>query len=163
MLSRQIILPRPSPTKLTPLLRYSCKLFPALSLEGFAPENVNSFGIKQIQALSAKHPSGGISASSTLQSFQYANSLPCHTYAKRARKSNHCHTSKIALPQVLSLPHIRKTGGVPSITVNQPAQSHFLRALCDLCGENPDVTRFKFFAPSVNRDALPFRDTLQLE
>src|SRR5216683_1727907 len=83
MLSRQIILPRPSPTKLTPLLRYSCKLFPALSLEGFAPENVNSFGIKQIQALSAKHPSGGISASSTLQSFQYANSFPCHTYEKQ--------------------------------------------------------------------------------
>src|SRR5258708_3716374 len=28
MLSRQIILPRPSPTKLSPLLRYSCSLLP---------------------------------------------------------------------------------------------------------------------------------------
>src|SRR5216684_1330643 len=44
MLARQIILPRPSSTKLTPLLRYSCKLF-------VAPKKVNSFGIKQIQTL----------------------------------------------------------------------------------------------------------------
>src|SRR5258707_9396118 len=28
MLARQIILPRPSPTKLTPLLRYACSLLP---------------------------------------------------------------------------------------------------------------------------------------
>src|SRR6266849_2041619 len=83
MLARQIILSEPSPTDLTPLLRYSCKLFLALSLEGFAPKKVNSFGIKQIQTLSAKHPGGGISASSTLQSFQCANLFPCHTYEKQ--------------------------------------------------------------------------------
>src|SRR5712675_2486319 len=41
------------------------------------------------------------------------NSFPCHTSAKSARNSFRCHTYKFALPQVLSLPHIQKTGGVP--------------------------------------------------
>src|SRR5258708_1786261 len=36
----------------------------------------------------------------------------CHTYRKSPHKSNHCHTSEIALPQVLSLPHIRDPRGV---------------------------------------------------
>src|SRR5882672_9975495 len=36
----------------------------------------------------------------------------CHTYKECPPKSFRCHTYKIALPQVLSLPHIRKTGGV---------------------------------------------------
>ena len=53
MLARQITVPRNSPTKLTPLLRYSCKLF-------VAPENINPFGIKQIRTLSAKHPGWGV-------------------------------------------------------------------------------------------------------
>ena len=53
MLARQITVPRNSPTKLTPLLRYSCKLFGAT-------ENVNSFSIKQIRTLSAKHPGWGV-------------------------------------------------------------------------------------------------------
>src|SRR5882672_4241264 len=39
------------------------------------------------------------------------NSIPCHTSAKFTRKSFRCHTYKFALPQVLSLPHIQKTGG----------------------------------------------------
>jgi hypothetical protein len=38
------------------------------------------------------------------------NSFPCHTSKKCTRNPFICHTSKIALPQVLSLPHIRKTG-----------------------------------------------------
>src|SRR5712671_4296351 len=41
------------------------------------------------------------------------NSFPCHTSAKSARNSFRCHTYKFALLQVLSLPHIQKTGGVP--------------------------------------------------
>src|SRR5712675_3297351 len=41
------------------------------------------------------------------------NSFPCHTSAKSARNSFRCHTYKFALPQVLSLPHIQKTRGVP--------------------------------------------------
>jgi len=40
------------------------------------------------------------------------NSFRCHTYKKRARNSFGCHTYKIALPQVLCLPHIRKNRGV---------------------------------------------------
>src|SRR6266852_73478 len=93
MLARQIILPRPFPTKLTPLLRYSCKLF-------VAPKKVNSFAIKQIQTLSAKHPGWGYLArllrlcttithrfftplfSSTYKSL--FSQLPCfHIYTKR--------------------------------------------------------------------------------
>src|SRR6267378_1131715 len=41
------------------------------------------------------------------------NSFPCHTSAKFTRNSFRCHTYKFALLQVLSLPHIQKTGGVP--------------------------------------------------
>jgi hypothetical protein len=53
MLARQISLLPPLPTALTPLLRYSYKLF-------VAPKKVNSFVIKQIQTLSAKHPGWGV-------------------------------------------------------------------------------------------------------
>src|SRR5882757_9442965 len=41
------------------------------------------------------------------------NSFPCHTSAKFTRNSFRCHTYKFALLQVLSLPHIQKTGGCP--------------------------------------------------
>src|SRR3979411_1086581 len=41
------------------------------------------------------------------------NPPPCHTSAKFPRNSFRCHTYKFALLQVLSLPHIQKTGGVP--------------------------------------------------
>ena len=51
MLPRQIPLLDPLPTKLTPSLRYFYRLF-------VAPKNINSFGIKQIQALSAKYRGG---------------------------------------------------------------------------------------------------------
>jgi hypothetical protein len=53
MLARQISLPRPLPVKLTPLRPYSCSLL-------VAPKKVNSFGIKQIQPLFAKHPGCGV-------------------------------------------------------------------------------------------------------
>jgi len=53
MLARQIILPRPLPAKLTPLRPYSCRLF-------VAPQKINSFGIKQMQTLFAKHPGWGV-------------------------------------------------------------------------------------------------------
>jgi hypothetical protein len=53
MLPRQITLPQLLRSAVTPLLRYSCKLF-------VAPQKVNSFGIKQIQTLSAKHPGVGV-------------------------------------------------------------------------------------------------------
>ena len=53
VLARQIILPRPLPTKLTPLLPYSCSLF-------VGPKKVNAFGIKQIQPLFGKHPGWGV-------------------------------------------------------------------------------------------------------
>jgi len=52
MLARQIIFSRPLPIKLTPFLPYSCSLF-------VTPKKVNSFGIKQIQPLFAKHPGCG--------------------------------------------------------------------------------------------------------
>src|SRR5205823_54603 len=39
------------------------------------------------------------------------NPFICHTSAKSARKSNHCHTSKKLLPQLLCLPHIRDPPG----------------------------------------------------
>src|ERR1700730_9178070 len=41
-----------------------------------------------------------------------SKSFSCHTYTNCTRKSFPCHTSKIAPLQVLSLPHIRETGGV---------------------------------------------------
>jgi hypothetical protein len=53
MLARQISLLSPLQTKLTPFLRYSYKLF-------VAPKKVNSFAIKQVQTLSAKHPGWGV-------------------------------------------------------------------------------------------------------
>jgi len=52
MLARQITLLDSLSAKLTPLLRYSCRLF-------VAPKKVNSFGIKQIQTLSAKYRGWG--------------------------------------------------------------------------------------------------------
>ncbi len=48
------------------------------------------------------------------------NSLRCHTYEKCACNPFPCHTYKIALLQVLSLPHIRKNRGVSGIMVNRP-------------------------------------------
>src|SRR5438270_533113 len=39
------------------------------------------------------------------------NPFTCHTSGKSARKSNHCHTSKKLLPQLLCLPHIRDPPG----------------------------------------------------
>jgi hypothetical protein len=53
MLARQTSLRNHLPSTLTPLLRYSCKLF-------VAPENLNSFAINQIQTLCAKHPGYGV-------------------------------------------------------------------------------------------------------
>jgi len=48
MLARQIPLPDPLSITLTPLLRYSCKLF-------VAPKKLKSFAIKQIRTLCAKY------------------------------------------------------------------------------------------------------------
>ncbi len=48
----------------------------------------------------------------------------CHTSEKCARNSFPCHTCKIAALQVLSLPHIRKTGGWGPIIVNYESGSH---------------------------------------
>jgi len=53
MLARQISLRNPLRTKLTPLLRYSYKLL-------VVPKKANSFAIKQIQTLPAKHAGWGI-------------------------------------------------------------------------------------------------------
>src|SRR3984893_19403353 len=53
MLARQLILPRPLPTLLTPLLLYCCKLF-------VAAEKVKPFAIKQIQTLLPKTPGVGV-------------------------------------------------------------------------------------------------------
>jgi hypothetical protein len=53
MLARQIILLSTLPAKLTPLLRYSCRLFVAL-------KDVNFFGIKQIHTLSQERPGWGV-------------------------------------------------------------------------------------------------------
>ena len=40
------------------------------------------------------------------------NPFISHTSGKSARKSNHCHTSKKLLPQLLCLPHIRTPRGI---------------------------------------------------
>src|SRR5229473_4380279 len=37
------------------------------------------------------------------------NSFICHTCEKTPANSNHCHRSKITLPQVLCLPHVQDT------------------------------------------------------
>jgi hypothetical protein len=57
MLPRQATFLDPLSITLTPLLRYSCKLF-------VAPENPNSFAIKQFQTLDANCPGYGIRRSS---------------------------------------------------------------------------------------------------
>jgi len=44
----------------------------------------------------------------------------CHTCRKSPRKPNHCHRSDIALPQVLSLPHIQDSPGGTSCTTAIP-------------------------------------------
>src|ERR1043166_6105783 len=43
-----------------------------------------------------------------------AKFFTCHTSEKCARKPNHCHTSRIIGLKVLSLPHLRKSRGMPS-------------------------------------------------
>jgi hypothetical protein len=138
MLARQITLHRPLRTELTPLLRYSCELF-------VAAKKVNSFGIKQIQALSAKHPGWGSILHAPCPHAPRAmspNSFPCHTYKKSAPKSFRCHTYKNALPQVLSLPHIRKTRGVPSIMVNQNSCFRSFRCLGVCVAKNSKPFKF---------------------
>ena len=44
----------------------------------------------------------------------------CHTCRKSPCKPNHCHRSDIALPQVLSLPHIQDSPGGTSCTAATP-------------------------------------------
>ena len=63
MLARQVTLLDPLSTTLTPLLRYSYKLFVAL-------EKVNSFVIKQIRTLCAKHPEYGVPLHSVFTSHE---------------------------------------------------------------------------------------------
>src|SRR5258706_861591 len=57
------------------------------------------------------------------------NSIPCHTSAKFTRKSFRCHTYKFALLQVLSLPHIQKTGGCPPLGVRRSCRRFRSRPL----------------------------------
>src|SRR5947199_732112 len=45
--------------------------------------------------------------------FSHPNFFPSHTSAKSTRNSFRCHTYNLALLQVLSLPHIQKTGVSP--------------------------------------------------
>src|SRR5260370_7224002 len=61
---------------------------------------------------------------SQLSTFPSHNSFPCHTSEKSARKSNHCHTSKISLLQALCLPHIRPPPAGGHVIVNHtPAEA----------------------------------------
>jgi len=71
-----------------------------------------------------------------IQTVKGCNSFPCHTSAKSARNPFPCHTYDFALLQVLTLPHIQKTGGCPSFKWH----SHFW--LCASSGSLPH----RFFA-----------------
>jgi hypothetical protein len=106
MLARQISLLPPLPTALTPLLRYSYKLF-------VAPKKVNSFVIKQIQTLSAKHPGWGVQLC-----VGSALSAALHTEARRER-----HPSPYCLPFVFMVlriafsasPFLSQTSALPYV------------------------------------------------
>ena len=52
-------------------------------------------------------PPQASSEGSGLERSLVAKSFSCHRSAKSPAKSNHCHTSKNLLPQVLYLPHLR--------------------------------------------------------
>src|ERR1700720_4023801 len=78
MLARQATLLDPLPTTLTPLLRYSCKLFVARA-------NVKSFAIKQIRTLCAKHPGWG-----TLGVFLGARAAPDEDASLTSFRMNTC-------------------------------------------------------------------------
>ena len=59
----------------------------------------------------------------------FPKSFACHTSAKSSAKSNHCHTSKNPLPQLLYLPHIQAPPGdtlsaravLPELACRRPA------------------------------------------
>jgi hypothetical protein len=63
MLARQVTILDSLPTKLTPLLRYSCKLLVALA-------KVKSFAIKQIRTLCAKYRGWGVSVPFDVRTFK---------------------------------------------------------------------------------------------
>ena len=128
MLARQIILPRPLPTKLTPLRPYSCSLL-------VAPKKVNSFGIKQIQPLFAKHPGCGVPLAAGFRVLCLAS--------PRSITPFKINTSKSATKQTtLTISRINtyaKTGG--GYPHHLPTFRHFPNQefLCALCvGAGPD-------------------------
>jgi hypothetical protein len=153
MLARQVISTAAFPIKLTPLLRHSCRLF-------VAPKKVNSFGIRQIETLFAKHPGCGVPstgsswASALLLSIFIA--LCFHNLTKPFSRNSHVFTS-IQNPRGVTLYPVAKFMG------HIPESEIFLCAPCALCGEIPMFAGFKLFAASAHSDALPFFYAVRLE
>ena len=92
--SRELFFPNPFTFKqLRTLSQYKAHLTPFSSIPS---------------ALFAQNTQGGVDRA-VLTSIRYvgAKSFICHRSEKSRAKSNHCHTSKNQLPQLLCLPHIR--------------------------------------------------------
>jgi hypothetical protein len=109
MLSRQIILPRLSPTKLTPLLRYSCSLLPLFlrapsfvfnSSQPLLPKTggwgylQHSISVFAARSFGSRYPLTPLAATHTKNSplsplaathtkTPSCKSFPCHTYKKQ--------------------------------------------------------------------------------
>lgn len=160
MLARQIILPLPCPNRLTPLLRYSCRLF-------VAPQNVNSFGINQIQTLSAKYRGWGIgipNATAGHPGWGYLAHLlrHCTTIPHRFATSLFSCSYELLFSQLLSFhKHLRCPIVFFFAWQNRPAFpnqefSALLRVLCDSAlsfsfASSEPFKPFNFQLSTVNR------------
>jgi hypothetical protein len=160
MLARQIILPRPLATQLTPLLRYSYKLFFALKkstpLESSKSElflqNTRGGGIG-IPDATAGHPRWG----SVLQApcpreprATSPNSFPCHTYKKSAPKSFRCHTYKNALRNSFPCHTSEKLGVSPQLRLTRILVSDPFGASVSLWPKTPSLSNFPTFRPPAH-------------
>src|SRR5712664_3268677 len=104
------------PLKFSKLSNANTPATPFDSIIGYA----NSFGI---------HTSTHAPKFSTVNPFESASLspkfFPCHRSAKCVPNSFTCHTSKITLPQVLYLPHIRDSRGGDGFVVNGSPRTDF--------------------------------------
>src|SRR6266849_1201764 len=75
-------------------------------------------------------------------------SFPCHTCRKSPAKSNHCHTSKMPLPQALCLPHIRAPRGLRVLWLTshrpvRPARNSLRINTCRTVSRQTTLSTFK--------------------
>jgi hypothetical protein len=143
MLARQVILPRPLALKLTPLLPYSCSLF-------VAPKRVNSFGIKQIQPLFAKHPGCGVPLAAGFRVLCLASPRSITPFRINTSKSA---TKQTTLTISRINTYAKTGGGYPPPSANVPTFPKCGIPLCALCRRLPRPGRGgQFF-----RDVQTFR------